>query len=168
MADEVLGPLLAKWLTAAEKRLEKKPGRATVMPGNNVVWDDCCDGTLWIRIISIVGSSAMSRPATQPCYPLYQVRLGLGVIRCAHTVDDNGVAPTPGEMASDAFQTFRDRRDLVQTIVCDIAPDVESRGDMQALRIEDWLPQGPQGGCVGGEITLTFSHILCTDCPEED
>lgn len=166
MATEVLGPLLAGWLAAVEARLTAPVGRATIMPGNSIVEDDCCEGQLHIRIVSIVGASALSRPAMQPCLPLYQVRVGIGVTRCAHTVDDAGNAPTPAEMAADALQTYQDRADIVEAIVCDIWPEIRDHAGLATLRIEDWLPTTVQGGCVGGEITLTFGHILCTPCEE--
>ena len=118
MAVEVLGPFLAQWLVCVEESLTKPVGRALVMPGNSVVWDDCCQGQLWIRIVSIVGSSALSKPAMQPCAPVYRVRVGIGVIRCAHTVDDNGQIPTPAQMTADAFQTFQDRAAFMAAINC--------------------------------------------------
>lgn len=162
MATDRLGPILAAMLSCAENHLSEPVGRVVIMPGNTVVYDDCCEGQLWARIISIVGASGLARPAMQPCLPLYQVRVGLGVVRCAHTVNDQGRPPTPAEMAADAFQTFRDRADLVEAIVCCI----DDLAEVETLRIEDWLPSGADT-CVGGEITITFNHVLCTPCPEE-
>ena len=166
MAVDYLGPMMSAWLMCVKDHLSKPVGRALVMPGNSVVWDDCCDGQLWVRIISIVGVSNLSNQATQPCNPLYQVRVGIGVLRCAHTVDDAGRIPTPAQMTADAFQTYQDRADMVEAIVCCISPLVEEDHRMGTLRIEDWLPLGVDGGCVGGEITVTVNSILCTPCEE--
>ena len=150
-------------LDAVETHLTQPITRSVVMPGNTIVEDTPC-GQLHVRLISIVGSSGLSKPSMQPCLPLYQVRIGVGVARCAHVVDDGGNPPTPGEMAYDAFQTFQDRADIVEALVCTISQFEE----VNTLRIEDWLPSGPQGGVVSGEQTFTFNHVLCTPCPEED
>lgn len=169
MAQDVLGPLLVQMLNCAKSHLSDPVGRVVVMPGNSVVYDDCCAGQLWIRIISIVGASALSQPAMQPCAPLYQIRCGLGVVRCAHTVNDQGKPPTPAEMAADAFQTYRDRADLTETIACCYGAILDTRGDSspKSLRIEDWLPTAADV-CVGGEITFTFNHILCAPCDDTE
>lgn len=161
-AVNTLAPVLASLLCCVEENLSEPVGRALVMPGNTVVWDDCCDGQLWVRIVSLVGSSAMSTPAKQPCVPLYQCRVGIGVVRCAHTVDDHGMAPTPAEMTADSFATYQDSLDVIQAVNCCFA----EQEIVQTLRIEQWLPVGPQGGCVGGEVSITFNVNLCQPCPE--
>jgi hypothetical protein len=167
VAYDPLGPLLPKWVSAISKHMTKTCKRVTVQPGSNQpTWDDCCDGLLVIRVVSVVGSPALSVPATQPCYPVYQVRLGVMAVRCAHTVDDQGVAPTPGEMTADALQTLQDRADITEGILCEIAPEIADWSDGGTLRIEQWLPTIVQGGCVGGEVTFTFNQALCTPCPE--
>lgn len=170
MAHEPIGPLLAQWVEATRGHLTNRVNRTLVMPGASVVEDDCCEGggQLHIRVISIVGVGALSNPNSQPCNPLYQVRVGLGTRRCAHTVDDNGVPPSPAEMTADALLLLQDRADLMEAIVCSIAPTFHDRNDIATLRIEDWLPSNILGGCMGTEITFTFNQVLCAPCPEED
>ena len=162
MAQDRLGSLMALMLGCAERHLSRPVGLATVVPGNAVVWDDCCNGQLWTRIISIAGASTSLKASGSPCLPLYQVRVGMGVIRCAFTVDEQGVPPSAAQMTADAFQTYQDLTDLVEAINCCIRPTEA----IETLRIGDWSPLGPNGGCVGGELTLTFNHALCTPCEE--
>lgn len=160
---DVIGPHLAALLECVRKNLSCTVGRVVVMPGNMIVEDDCCEGQLHVRLVSVVGSSAMTNPRIQPCAPLYQCRVGIGVTRCAHVVSDAGIAPTPAEMTADAFQTYQDMIDIVQAVNCCFAA-YESVG---ALRIEEWLPT-PVSTCVGGEVTITFSLNLCQPCPPTD
>jgi hypothetical protein len=166
-AYEPLGPLLAAVLDCAARSLSLGVARALVMPGNSVVHDDCCEGQLWTRVVSVVGASALAVPAMQPCLPLYQVRFGVGVLRCAHTVDDDGNAPTPAEMTADAFQSFQDRADLVRALTCCV-PDLEAvKPYKKSMKIEDWLPGTIQGGCLDSEITFTLNMPLCPGCDED-
>lgn len=167
MAQNRLAPIVAQVLALAETHLTVPVGRATVMPGNTVVQDDCCDGQLWVRVVSIVGVSGLSQPASQPCTRLYQVRLGIGVDRCAHTVNDQGIPPTPGEMTADAFQTYQDQADLVEAWVCSIFPYLMNLNSAGAAKMEDWLPRPVDGGCVGGELDITFNWVMCTPCPPD-
>lgn len=168
MADERLKPLLGAMLEGARVSLTNPASRVLVMPGASVVEDDCCQGggTLYIRVISIVGVSGLSRPASQPCNPLYQVRCGIGTRRCAHTLNDAGVPPSPAEMTADAFSILQDRADIMEAFSCHIAPLFTDRNDLGALRIEDWLPTNIDGGCMGCEVTFTFNQVLCTPCTE--
>jgi hypothetical protein len=169
VATDPLSPLLPNWIECISDHLTTPVERVTMMPGSDIVWDVCdCGGQLWIRVVSIVGAAALSEPAGQPCAGMYQIRCGIGIVRCAHTVDDEGNPPTPAEMTADALQTFQDRADIIQGILCCIAPCIDEDYSMGTLRIEDWLPVGPQGGCVGGEVTITFNQVLCAPCPEED
>lgn len=167
MAAELLGPRLARWLEIVESHLTYPVGRAVIMPGNSVVWDNCCDGQLHIRVISVVGSGALSRPAGQRCVPLFQVRIGIGVTRCAHTVDDSGDIPTPAQMTADAFQTFQDRADIVAALTCQISDEFENDNTLGGLQIGDWLPTAVQGGCVGGEVTVVYNQNMCTPCADD-
>jgi len=166
-AYEPIGPLVAAILDCVVRSLSVQVGRAPVMPGNSIVHDDCCDGQAHVRVISVVGSSALSVPSLQPCLPLYQVRLGIGTVRCAHVLDDDGNAPTPAEMTADAFQQYQDRADIVRALVCCV-PNIEVfKPYVKTMRIEDWLPDTISGGCIGNEITMTFSMNLCSDCTED-
>jgi hypothetical protein len=162
MAQDWLGPLLSSMLECAETHLTVPVGRSTIMPGASVVWDDCCEGQLWVQLKGITATVLSTTASGEPCVQFYQHQIGIGVIRCAYVVDDSGVIPTPAEMASDAFKTFRDRADLIEAVVCCIT-DMEQ---VDSLRISSWTPLGPRGGCVGGELALSFNQVLCTPCPE--
>src|SRR5262245_23066536 len=94
-----MGPLLAEILDCGESNLTNPVALAVIPPGNTVAWDQCCDGELWVRLVSLVGSPALSQPRRQPCQAIYQARIEVGVIRCAHVIDDSGAAPSAEEMS---------------------------------------------------------------------
>lgn len=167
MADERLGPIISAMLECARVSLTNPVNRVLVMPGSTVVDDDCCEGggQLFIRVVSIVGASGLAQPDSQPCTPLYKIRCAIGTRRCAHTVSDAGVPPSAAEMTADAFSVLQDRADIMEAFSCCIAPMFPDRYDIGALRIEDWLPSPVLGGCIGCEITFTFSQVLCNPCP---
>lgn len=159
-AVSIIGPGMTVLLDTIEAGLRTPVARKLVMPGNQVVWDDCCEGQLAVRVVSLVGSTAMAKPAMQPCAPLWQVRAGISVMRCAHVVNDQGNAPTAAQMTADAFTTYRDFEDIVQALSCDFAANEW----VFTLRIEQWLPTPVEGGCMGGEVTATFQMSLCQPC----
>lgn len=127
------------------------PDRVFVNPGGPAPWDNCCDlgGQLWVRVIS----SAPSGDNTGPC-PYLVTRVGLGVVRCAHSVDDRGRPPTVEQVTADA-----------STMVCDMSALFSALcGCDDGWRVESWSPLGAQGGCVGGEWTLrTDAALKCPD-----
>lgn len=136
-------------------------GIATVEPGNTVAEDDCCEGKLWVRLVSLVGAPAMSRPGGHRCALMFQARIALGIARCAHTVDDQGHPPSPDDMSADAYATFKDMQDLLRVLQF-LIPEIKG---VETLKIEQWLPTGPSGGCVSGEWVATFNYLpdICNE-----
>lgn len=135
-------------------------GRAFLAPGSQVAWDDCCDGQLWVRMINVFPSG---RPfpavdSVQPCgIAVLAVQLAVGVVRCAAVVDDNGNAPTPEELTADTLAQSADASILLSAIQCCDLPTTTDK----LIRVGTWTPSGPQGGCVGGEWTLTLGVGNC-------
>jgi hypothetical protein len=155
-----LGQALHAVLGCVHDALREPVGRVVVMPGASVVWDDCCEGQLWVRVVSVVGAGTLTKSAMQPCAPLYQVNLTVGVVRCAAVIDSQGNPPTPAVMTHDADTTLRDFADVVTGLVCCASKVPE----ISALRVESWAPVGVDGGCVGGEVSASFRMALCSPC----
>ena len=165
MAVDTLTPLLHTFLTCAENSLTEPVGRSFVAPGLEVAFDDCCDGQLWVRVVSIVpspspGASYGSRSVQGGACGvlLWEVQLAVGTVRCAATVDDQGNAPPAQNLTLDAELMLQDRADLEEAIRCCMS---EQATRLQIIR---WDPLGPQGGCVGGEWQFTTILELCA-CP---
>jgi len=159
-----VGPALQSLLDAAEAGLnacERPVGLSSVVPGNTVSWDNCCaasegGGQLWVRLVSLLPQPQGS----QPCdVHALQARVGVGVVRCMHGVDEEGF-PTAAEMTEDTLGMTRDADILLDAIrdwSFPVAPP-------KTLRIEQGLPLGPQGYCGGFEWTLVFQLMLQRGC----
>ena len=153
MADAP-NPLLDRMkqiLSIAQGALETDaPGRVHLMPGASPVWDDCCEegGQVWVRVINIVPMAGKV-----PTCPVlgWRATLGVGTIRCAHVLDDDGNPPTPEEMTQDTERMTQDLANLGRALLCEAG----------ISSVVNWLPAGPDGGCVGGEWTVTITYDWC-------
>jgi hypothetical protein len=156
MATDLIGPVLATYVALAKDALEPEPGRVVIVaPGSTVAWDDCCDGQLWSRVVNV--TPFVGRPgASAPCGVLYwTVRVALGVIRCAHSLNGDGTAPPAALISQDGEQMLDDLAALQQVILC----------HPRTTSILQWNPLGPQGGCHGGEWEYEIRVDTC-GCPE--
>lgn len=161
MATDLIGPTLQAALTCAAASLTPPVGRVALYPGGQVAYDDCCDGQVWARLISLVpsGSPANAGRQSTPCgVLLWTVTIGVGVLRCAATLDDQGFAPPASVLTADTLQMTQDMADLSEALQCCFAPQL---GRLTMLR---WDPLGPQGMCVGGEWTVVALIDNCA-CP---
>lgn len=122
----------------------KRPARTiAVVPGTQVVWDDCEDGQLTCRLASMVPISS----SNQRCQIDYWSATGeLTLLRCALTQDDQGVAPKPGDLAAEGAESLADTDLLLKTVAAHEWVD----------SIASWAPLGPDGGCKGIVVTFTF------------
>lgn len=150
---------------------QNKPGRVELTPGLLPAWDDCCGGQLYLRTIEVYPTAGKNSPfpaidtqqtgaAGSMCgFHLVAVHIGLGMIRCAATVDDDGNAPTPAAVSENANTMLDDMATLLDVLVCD-APKIPG---VLALKVDRWVPQGVQGGCHGGEwgAFLAMDPCLC-------
>lgn len=152
----LLGPALSAVLSAAYAGLDPKPARSHLQAGLPA-WDCCENGILWVRVIDIaphVGNAAPSNP----CGILaWNLTLGIGVVRCAASLDEAGNPPQPGELTSEALQQTEDITALQRVLQCDLA---DVRG-LRKVTIQRWTPTGPEGGCVGGEWRVTAMLDSC-------
>lgn len=129
--------------------------RIVVTAGATTPWDNCCEngGQVYIRLdrlneTAAPGAPFPARPARNTdCPALYAAQAALGVVRCAHTVDDDGAAPSAAEESADALATIHDAGILRGVILG--AP--EAHRQIMKAALGDWTPVGAQGGCVGGE-----------------
>lgn len=169
-----LKPVLQGILSASASAFEEAgtpPGRVELTPGNLPAWDDCCEGQLYLRVIEIFPSgnpfpvfdSAQQGAAGKCAIKLMAVHLGLGIMRCAHTIDNDGNAPTPGEVTSDGNQMVDDMQILLDVIVCELEKSFKR---IMKVKLDRWAPQGVSGGCHGGEWGFFIAMDPCL-CPPE-
>lgn len=166
--------LLDSVLSAVASALEEQgraTGRVERVPGLLPAWDDCCAGQLYLRVIEVFPSgspfpqfdAAQRGAAGSLCaIHLLAFRIGVGVIRCAATVDDDGNAPAPARVTADQDEMLLDMATVLDVLLCTVAK--ETLGVM-ALKMDRWQPQGVEGGCHGGEwgVYLALDPCLCSE-----
>lgn len=159
MAQDLIRPVAQSYLDDAQRFLTKRVGRVVMSPGNLPAWDDCCEGQLYVRVVSVAPVVQSPRPAGSVfCGVLaFQVTLALGVIRCAATMNDQGIPPSAVQVSNDGWQMTQDLADLEQAMLC----------NDNTHTVIGWQPQGVEGGCHGGEWQFNVRVNTCADCGED-
>lgn len=160
-------------LTAVEDALaavDRPVLRAFVAPGAAAPWDNCCqagagEGQAWVAVERRYPTDPfpVEDVAASPCAPTeFAAALAVGVLRCAHTVDDQGRAPLASDVHADAAKVQADADTVLEAIVCGFAAELD---DPAGWLLGGWEPLGPSGGCVGGLWRLTVTAPACR-CPD--
>lgn len=160
---EPWGTFLKRVLATAEDALtdDGHPLGRVHLASGEVSWDDCCDGQLYLRVISIFPARAsLDLDPVQSCPSMLAARFGLGVIRCAATVNDYGVAPTPEVLTNETLRIMQDASTLLGVLSCEMK-HLENYGKHLKHIIGEWTPRGPEGGCAGGEWEFTLGYVGC-------
>lgn len=157
MAADLIGPVLAEYVTNAVATLDPVPERVIVyQPGEEVAWDECCDGQLWGRVVSVDPGPIQPKANGLPCgIPWWSVTLGLGILRCVAVVNDKGTPPSAAKITEDGAQMLADLATLQEVVAC----------TGKTATVVSWTPLGPQGGCAGGEWVFTVRIMAC-GCPD--
>lgn len=156
MADPVgIEAELLRWLACAVESLDPPVGRAFVAPGLEVAWDDCCDGQVWVRLLQlapVVSQQLRKANGRHQCaVDIWEVTAAIGVVRCVHSMKDDGTPPTPEEITADGLQMAEDMQNLMSAIQCCVEPTTFVR----------WNSTGPAGGCSGGEWQFVVRIAGC-------
>lgn len=161
--SHVIKSRLAALSKRASQLLSPRPGRTVLLaPGEMAAWDDCCDGQVWARLVNITplpSNTPARRPGLHPCaVPELMATFELGVVRCAHSLNDRGEAPSAVQVTEDGEQSIDDMSNLFGAMRC-----------MDWIRSSIvWTPQGPDGGCHGGYWQGTMLVSNCVGCKEEE
>lgn len=139
----LIADIMRDYLAEAQQQLTSSVGRIVIAPGGSVAWDNCCDGQLYIRLVSV-----QARGRTN-CAPLWVHSIQMGVVRCAATINDAGQPPSATQVTDDALEAYQDLRQLKQAIL-----NVE-----HTETIGSWNPLGVTGGCHGGEWSFTVVTV---------
>jgi hypothetical protein len=128
-------------------RLDKQPGRViAVVPGIQIVWDDCCLGQLTARLVSLTPVLTNNAPMTRCGIKYWQAVGEVALLRCSTALEEDGSAPAP-----------------VKVLTEGVAQLSETEAVLQALNNQDWIssigawqPLGPNAGCRGFQLTFNF------------
>ena len=156
-AMDFVGRILWDIVDRAKSELKPTPKRVVHLNvGQRVPWDEVCEGQLAGRILTITPWTGPRGAAALPCGVWeWIVTLGVSIVRCISTVDDDGTVPTTNQMDLDGLQMTRDLANLQRVIQCH--PSVRTVGA--------WNPLGAQGGGGGGEWTFQVRVSVCA-CPD--
>lgn len=130
---------------------DRKPSRVVnVAPGQSVAWDECCAGQLTARLATMTPVFRQPRTAVMtPCSILYwAATVEVQLLRCAAVVNNQGMAPSPGQITLNGIDGLQDTRIILEAITAQDFVD----------GVPNWLPIGPNGGCYG--VAWTFSMKL--------
>lgn len=155
---DLVGPLLERIATQVAAQMNPRPRRVEVAPGAQVAWDECCEGLLWSRLVSMSPSGAPypQQDQVQKCgVAIWAATIGVGILRCASVVDDNGEAPTAAALTREALQMTADMATIEQALRHEMVPA------LSYLKVQRWEPLGPSGGCVGGEWQIIVGVNVC-------
>lgn len=130
--------------------------RQCVVPGE-IVWDNCQCGQLVI---------AESRRFPSNAFPLEQVDhtaecgaawlvldAKLNLTRCAPAIDVNGNPPKCVDLTASAKQLSKDMTDIRQAVECCL-DGMYNANQIIAYELGAQEIVGPEGGCVGSELTI--------------
>lgn len=149
-------------------QLDPVPDRAGVVPGA-IAWDACDCGQFAVALTAtwVSNSPPAELPGDRGEEPCGAAFLGatyaIQVARCAPTIDDAG-NPPPVEAEEEAAELLAaDAYAVRMGVRCALGPL------RRAQEIAGWLSgalsvQGPEGGCVG--VELTVRAWVLNDCPD--
>lgn len=172
MSDELAAPLAGALLAALLDAYDdpragvEGPCVAGLLSGAMLIADHCCagyteagtacEGQLSVRVVNVFPTETFPAPragAVPVCGTSWAVELELAVLRCALGVDSDSVparVPTMAEEMVVAERALADRALLTATAL-GFAADRDA-----AVALGHYVPMGPDGGCVGGAINVTF------------
>lgn len=160
MAQDLIKPVLEDYLDSALDALTTSVNRVVRAPGTSPAFDDCCEGQLYTRVDGITPhTNGRIRPASGPgCGVVgWIVDIGIGVVRCAATVNNNGEPPNARQVSADGDQMSQDMSDLAAMLRC----------HERTYEVSEWTALENQGGCHGGEWRFT-ARVDVAPCDEED
>lgn len=147
--------------------------QASLYPGASVPMDFCGDdpctsdghGMAAVRVVNIQLLPEQTSNQCQFIAAQMAVTYEMTVLRCAHTIQkSNGTVaiPTTDELASDTAIVMDDAAAMRKALKCCFGAKPATGGCAPRFpTIGPWLPRGPAGGCMGGQMQIT---VIMNDC----
>ena len=138
-----------------------RPCRVALYPGDTVAYDTCqsdtCadgDGQLWANIVSLTRRVPREGDGAGGACAEWSLTANIGIIRCGPMPD-----AAVGEIVAAANQQAKDADDILNALTCcDQLPEL-ARNPFVPM---SWTAISEQGGCVGGQWTV--SAVIATCC----
>lgn len=118
-----------------------------VVPGAQTAWDDCCEGQLTCRLVSM--NPVLNEGGRQSqCGIKYWAAVGeVQLLRCSQALNEDGTAPSPLIVAAEGSSSMRDTDSILKGIA----------QQSWISSMELWTPEGPNGGCRGVQVQFNFA-----------
>jgi hypothetical protein len=157
----------AKWYTVAAalrdavlSGLSNPISRYGVVPGA-IAWDECDCGMLAVSVGPVYFSESFPSPQEEPvgsgCNAPYEVgTITVQVIRCAPQPQGQSLSPSTDALDATAQVVAADFHETLQAVSVALCA-LEDAGSIYDYLVDQMTPQGPEGGCVGGELTVRVS-----------
>lgn len=165
-SPDVISPIMGTVLECVDAALTEQDrgvGRSGLVFGTDVVADECCEGYLYVRLVTMYPSGdPFPTQDTRPgnCKPtLMASQLAVGVLRCIPTIEDGGDPPDAAELNEAALGIHADAAIILSALKCCLDPD--DVVNLETLVLGAWTPRANLGGCGGGEWALTVGHGAC-------
>lgn len=129
-----------------------------IMPGGAIALDYCTEcgkscGMAWVRLASIREEPSEIDGGFSTCFSQFTVNIEMGMIRCHQTVTESG-EPMPLEYQFAAAQRqMAEMAAMKRVLLCSDAARQHDK------LLGQYLPIGPEGGCVGGAWTAQFEVV---------
>lgn len=167
--DVAVWPLLVQALACLQTNvsaLESPPLYVQIRPGVafsaglSQMEDECCQGSAWIRVVSITPTDTFPAAAgVGNCGPYaLAVEIELGILRCAPTRSD--IDPSmivTGQQHYDAARLVMNDAAALRRTACCIA----ALEDVGNYLIGQWTPQQVEANCMGGTMNMTIQAPAC-------
>ena len=169
MTIDLFTGVMTGLLNCADEALtahERPVGWKGLVHGTEEVWDDCCDGMLFVRLAQVYPTAgpnaAFPGQDTQHrnCgINMLSATLEVGVMRCAESMDNSGNPPSAVTITAETAGVTYDASVLLEAIMCCLP----GLAGVQASMINVWNPRPTLGGCVGGawQVRVAVGHCGC-------
>lgn len=163
IASPLAGDLLAALMAGYDAAEILMPCAVGLISGGNLIADHCCasesadgepcEGQLTVRITNVYPTRDFPQPflgGFPTCGMGYAVEFEVAVLRCALVPDSQGVPPPMADELVVAERALGDAG-LIRKVARTFARERD-----QAVAIGQYTPMGPDGGCVGGAVQITY------------
>jgi hypothetical protein len=139
------------------------PDRTCVVPGSDLVWDECECGLLAVQTLRTYPSESFPIiKQTKPfncAVPLTVVEYKVSILRCVAQAAEGAEAPTCAAMQDDAITDLQDRWAVLRGVHCCLAPRP------LPYLVQEQLAIGEGGMCAGSELHVLVALGNCVECP---
>jgi hypothetical protein len=133
--------------------------RACVVPGALIAWDECECGQLTVHHTTMWPSQAFPDPVERErancAVPWWVVEIVVTLVRCVPVGTDEA-PPTCEELAQAATIQDHDLQMMQRGVACALTTE--------QYRIQDHTSLGPEGACVGSQLTI---WVAVSNCPDD-